>query len=184
MTMTKPKNLLIIILAIVIAIGGVYLALRKSQSSSYSSNVTEVSNSLAVGKPAPDFSVQTIDGQQFSLADHKGKPVIIFAMFGGCGECIPVGQTLNQIQTDYASRGVTVVAVDILKGEPTNTLQQYRDYIQAKFPFVSYDENIVQAYRLTAPEITYVIDKNGSIAYINQRGLSYEEYKEQLEKSL
>lgn len=184
MTITKSKNLLLLILVVVIAIGGIYLALKKSQSSSLSSNATEVSDSLAVGKPAPNFDVQTIDGQRFSLADHKGTPVIVFAMFGGCGECIPVGQTLNQIQKDYASRGVAVVAVDILKGEPTNTLQQYRDYIQAKFPFVSYDENVVQTYRLTAPEITYVIDKNGNIASINQKGLSYEEYKQQIEKSL
>jgi len=156
------------------------LSVNRNQKESPAINVT----SLAVGNPAPDFNVQTIDGQQFSLADHKGKPVIIFAMFGGCGECIPVGQTLNQIQKDYAARGVSVIAIDILKNEPTSTLEQYRDFVQAKFLFVSYNENVVQAYRLTAPEITYVIDKNGNIAYINQKGLSYEQYKQQIEKLL
>jgi len=156
------------------------LAWRGNQQGLSTTNLS----AIEVGKPAPDFNVQTIDGQQFSLADHKGKPVIIFAMFGGCGECIPVGQILNQIQKDYAARGFTVVAVDILKGEPISTLEQYRDFVQAKFLFVSYNENVVQAYQLTAPEITYVIDKNGNIAYINQKGLSYEQYKQQIEKSL
>jgi cytochrome c biogenesis protein CcmG/thiol:disulfide interchange protein DsbE len=156
------------------------LAWRGNQQGLSTTNLS----AIEVGKPAPDFNVQTIDGQQFSLADHKGKAVVIFAMFGGCGECIPVGQTLNQIQKDYAARGVSVIAIDILKNEPTSTLEQYRDFVQAKFLFVSYNENVVQAYRLTAPEITYVIDKNGNIAYINQKGLSYEQYKQQIEKSL
>ncbi len=141
-------------------------------------------SALGVGKPAPDFSVQAIDGQQFSLAAHKGKPVIIFAMFGGCGECIPVGQTLNQIQKDYAAQGVSVIGVDILNGEQTSTLQQYSDYINATFPFVSYDASVVQAYQLTAPETTYVIDKNGNIADVNHAALSYDQYKQELDKIL
>lgn len=142
------------------------------------------STSLTVGNPAPDFSAATIDGKQFSLAAHKGKPVIIFAMFGGCGECIPVGQTLDKIQKDYTARGISVIAIDILQGEPTSTLQQYRDYVKASFPLVSYDAAVVKAYQLTAPEITYVIDKNGNIAYINKNALNYEQYKEQLENIL
>jgi cytochrome c biogenesis protein CcmG/thiol:disulfide interchange protein DsbE len=157
-----------------------FLAWRGNQQGLSTTNLS----AIEVGKPAPDFSVQTIDGQQFSLAAHKGKPVIMFAMFGGCGECIPVGQTLNQIQKDYAARGMSVIAIDILENEPTSTLEQYRDFVQAKFPLVSYNEHVVRAYRLTAPEITYVIDKNGNIAYINQKGLSYEQYKQQIEKSL
>ncbi len=181
MNIMKTKTLIISLVAVLVVVG-VYVSLRGQQPST--TNAGSAASSLAVGKPAPDFSAETIDGQQFSLAAHKGKPVIIFAMFGGCGECIPVGQTLNKIQTDYAARGVSVIAIDILKGEPISTLQQYRDYVKASFPFVSYDENIVRAYQLTAPEITYVIDKNSNVADINQGGLSYEQYKQQIEQAL
>lgn len=183
--MSYKKKLLIIGIAIVVVVGGDYLVLHKPQSTTLSTASKSTNSTLvSVNKPAPDFNVQTIDGQQFSLAAHKGKPVIIFAMFGGCGECIPVGQTLNQVQKDLSGQGVTVVAIDILKGEPTGVLEQYRSDTKAVFPLVSYDANVVNAYKLTAPEITYVIDKNGNIAFINQNGLSYDQYKQQVEQAL
>lgn len=179
------KKLAIISLVMLLGVGGVYLVLHKAQTTttSTSSTLTNLATP-ALGKPAPDFNVQTIDGQQFSLAAHKGRPVIIFAMFGGCGECIPVGQTLNQVQKDFSNQGVSVVAIDILKGEPTSVLEQYRSDAKATFPLVSYDANVVNTYKLTAPEITYVIDKNGNVAFVNQNALSYDQYKQQVEEVL
>ncbi len=175
----KASTPYIIIGAAVVIAFGIYVISQTPKTSAGGSASTTF---LAVGEQAPDFSVQTIDGKQFSLANHKGKPIILFAMFGGCGECIPVGQALNQIQKDYAAKGVSVVAIDILNGEPVSTLQQYRDYIKADFPLVSYDQSVVQAYNLTAPEITYIIDKNGNIADINQGALNYQQYKDELDE--
>ena len=170
--------------ATLILVGGVFLAVSQMQSSATASNTLAKGGVATLNKPAPKFSLKTIDGQQFSLFAHRGKPVIIFAMFGGCGECIPVGQTLNRIQKDFASKGLVVIAVDIVKGEPISVLEQYRSYIQASFQFASYDAGIAKAYKLTAPEITYVIDKNGIVVFINKKGLSYKQYKQQVTKAL
>lgn len=178
------KKLLIMGLVLIVVIGGGYFALRKPQSPLTSTSNKFASHAVSVGQLAPDFSVKTIDGQQFSLAAHKGKPVIIFAMFGGCGECIPVGQTLNQIQKDFSTQGLAVVAIAILKGEPTSVLEQYRSDTKAAFPLVSYDASVVNNYKLTAPEIIYVIDKNGNVAFVNQNALDYNQYKQQVEQAL
>ncbi|MDE1925412.1 MAG: TlpA family protein disulfide reductase [Patescibacteria group bacterium] len=169
---------------IIIAVGivvsfGIYATAHVQK---YSTSNSSVAVSLAVGELAPSFTVQSIDGKSFSLAEHKGKPVIIFGMFGGCGECIPTGETLNKIQKDYAAKGVSVLAIDILNGEPLSTLEQYRDYIKADFPLVVYSDSVVRAYNLTAPEITYVIDANGNIADINLSALNYQQYKDELDK--
>ena len=174
------RKLLVIGLIVVVILGGIYFAVHKPQTTSRTNNLA----AAAERRPASDFTVLTIDGQQFSLAAHKDKPVMLFAMFGGCGECIPVGQTLNQIQKDYAAQGLTVVAIDILKGEPTSVLEQYRNDSKVNFPLVSYDEAVVKSYGLTAPEITVIIDKNGNIAYKNQNALSLEQYKQQVERVL
>ncbi len=91
---------------------------------------------------------------------------------------------INRIQKDFASKGLVVIAVDIVKGEPISVLEQYRSYIQASFQFASYDAGIAKAYKLTAPEITYVIDKNGIVVFINKKGLSYKQYKQQVTKAL
>lgn len=170
--------------ATLLLIGAVLLAAPQQQFSAAAASTLATSGVAALHKPAPKFDLKTIDGQHFSLAAHGGKPVIVFAMFGGCGECIPVGQTLNRIQKDFATKGLTVIAFDILKGEPISVLEQYRSYIQASFKFASYDAGVAKAYKLTAPEITYIIDKNGNIAFINRKTLTYKQYRQQVERAL
>ena len=180
----KHKRMSIVGVATLLLIVGVFIAAHLQQFSAAAVSTLAKSGVAVLNKPAPNFSLRTIDGGQFSLAAHRGKAVIVFAMFGGCGECIPVGQTLNRIQKDFAAKGLAVIAFDILKGEPVSVLEQYRSYIQANFKFVSYDAGLANAYKLTAPEITYVIDKNGNIAFINRKALSYKQYRQQVEKAL
>ncbi len=178
------KKIPIIALVIMVALGGSYLVLHKRQSTNTSSSPSTSTSVTPAGKLAPDFTLKTLDGQQFSLAAHKGKPVILLGVFGGCGECIPIGKTLAQIQADFAAQGVSVIAVDILKGEPASVLEQYGKTIKANFPLADYNADVVNAYKLDAPEISYVIDKNGNIANMNRKTLSYEEFKKQVEKAL
>lgn len=180
----KHKRTSIASVATLLLIGGVFIAAPLQQFSAVASGTLAESGVAALNKPAPKFNLTTIDGQQFSLVAHRGKPIIVFAMFGGCGECIPVGQTLNRIQKDFAAKGLAVIAFDILKGEPVSVLEQYRSYIHATFQFASYDAGVANAYKLTAPEITYVIDKNGNIAFINRKALSYKQYAQQVKKAL
>lgn len=179
----KYKRMSIASVTTFLLMGGVFIATPLQQSFAAAGSTWAKSGAAALNKPAPKFNLKTIDGQQFSLLAHRGKPVIVFAMFGGCGECIPVGQTLNQVQKDYAAKGLSVIAFDILKDEPTSVLEQYRSYIQASFQFASYDAGVAKAYKLTAPEITYVIDKNGNIAFINRKALSYKQYRQQVERA-
>lgn len=181
----KYKGTFIATVATLLLIGGIFIAAPLQQFSAAAvSTLAEKSGVAALNKPAPKFNLKTIDGEQFSLVAHRGKPVILFAMFGGCGECIPVGRTLNRIQKDFATKGLAVIAFDILKGEPTRVLEQYRSYIQASFQFASYDAGVAKIYKLTAPGITYVIDKNGNVAFINRKALGYKQYRQQVEKAL
>lgn len=180
----KHRRTSVASVATLLLIGGAFIATSLQQFSAAAVSALAKDGVAALNKPAPKFNLKTIDGQIFSLAAHRGKPVIIFAMFGGCGECVPVGRTLNRIQKEFAAKGLVIVAFDILKGEPTSVLEQYRSYIHAGFQFISYDAGLANAYKLTAPEITYVIDKNGIVVFINRKALSYKLYRQQVKRAL
>lgn len=154
-----------------------------SSSSGTHSSPNSTAGVAAIGKPAPDFSVQTIDGKQFSLAAYKGKPVILFSMFD-CSECAAYAPTLMQLERDYTAQGLTVVGLDIVNDEPVSALQSFKQAASIDFPLVSYNANVASAYKLTRPDMTFVIDKNGVVRNINPSPLSYQQLKGQVEKTL
>lgn len=69
--------------------------------------------SVDLGSKAPDFDLPGVDGKRHTLASYSDKPalVVIFS----CNHCPYVKSYENRmvsIQTDYASRGVQLVAIN------------------------------------------------------------------------
>ena len=68
---------------------------------------------LAIGSPAPDFSLPGVDGKIHKLSDYAASPVL--AVVFTCNHC-PIAQTyerrISQLSADYKDRGVSVVAIE------------------------------------------------------------------------
>jgi peroxiredoxin len=61
--------------------------------------------------PAPDFTLQTSNGETVSLSDFRGSPVILYFNEGaGCGSCL---QQMGEIEKDpaFAEAGITVLPI-------------------------------------------------------------------------
>src|SRR4029077_4224993 len=62
---------------------------------------------LALGSPAPEFSLPGIDGKVHRLADYAASPVLVVVFT--CNHC-PIAQMYEQriqkLETDYRDRGV------------------------------------------------------------------------------
>ena len=67
---------------------------------------------LAVGSPAPDFSLPGVDGRVHRLADYAASPVLVVVFT--CNHC-PIAQMyeqrIQQLETDYRHRGLSIVAI-------------------------------------------------------------------------
>lgn len=68
---------------------------------------------LTIGSKAPDFSLPGIDGKNYTLASFKKAKVLVIAFI--CNHC-PTSQAyegrLIQLTSDYADKGVQVVAIN------------------------------------------------------------------------
>jgi len=67
---------------------------------------------LAIGAKAIDFSLPGVDGKTYSLKDFSNSPILLLVFT--CNHC-PTAQAyedrIKQLVTDYASKGVAVVAI-------------------------------------------------------------------------
>lgn len=127
---------------------------------------------LAIGAPAPDFSLPGVDGGSYSLASFKDKPVVI-VMFT-CNHC-PYVQAyedrLIAIQRDYAGRGVALVAINAndLTLHPEDDFPRMVERARAKrynFPYLRDEtQQTAEAYgALYTPEV-FLLDSDRRLRY-------------------
>ncbi len=67
---------------------------------------------VQVGKPAPAFTATDLDGHRVSLADLKGRPVLINFWATWCTPCREELPLIESAYRAYRDQGFTVVAVD------------------------------------------------------------------------
>jgi peroxiredoxin len=62
----------------------------------------------SLGKPAPDFSLKSADGQTWKLSDQKGKVVVLEWFNEGCPFVKKhyTSQNMQNLQKQYTAKGV------------------------------------------------------------------------------
>jgi len=101
--------------------------------------VTELLKALDLsGYPAtmrpPEFSGQSPEGKMLSLADLRGKVVLLNFWATWCPDCRPEMPTFEQLHRDFATKGLIVLGVNVREG--AHTVQSYAKELALTFPLV------------------------------------------------
>lgn len=134
------------------------------------------------GMPAPNFSVRTLDGKTVSLADLKGKVVVLNFWFIGCPACRAIKPKLNEFQAKFAgNENVVFLAMTAdsasevrkyLEKEPSMYLQAAEAKTpMAGFVFSGYPKNIV-------------IGKTGEIVYWRSTVKAWDKFESVVRREL
>ena len=106
----KKTAFILVIVAVLVAV--VYYVDKKTRLQPAAANMTSPEpGAAAAGKPAPDFSAQNLDGKDVTLADYKGKVVLVNFWATWCDPCRIEIPWLIDMQNKYGSKGFTVLGI-------------------------------------------------------------------------
>lgn len=129
-------------------------------------------NNLKIGSNAPDFDLPAIDGKKYSLSSFEDRQALIVVF--SCNHC-PYVQAyegrMKQIQEDYKSKGVAVIAINSNddKSYPEDNFDNMKKRAgQQNFNFLylrDNDQSVARAYDAThTPEI-FLFDRERKLAF-------------------
>ena len=145
---------------------------------------------LALGSPAPDFSLPGVDGKTHSLKDYAASQVLVVVFI--CNHC-PIAQMyeqrVQQLENDYKNKGVAVVAIqpndpkairidELDSSDLSDTLEEMKIRVAYKhlhYPYL-YDgetQSVTRAYGPQATPHVFVFDKDRKLRYEGRMDNSY-----------
>src|SRR5713226_299347 len=150
----------------------------------------ELELKLKEGDPAPDFAAATQSGSVLSLADCKGKNVILyFYPRDNTPGCTKEACAFRDHFAEFASKGAVVLGVST---DPVKSHEKFIEKFKLPFTLLSdEDKNIVQAYGVWGEKsflgkkfmgihrVTFLIGPDGKIKKIWPR-VKPEEHAEEV----
>ena len=131
----------------------------------------EETSKILEGDLAPDFTVDTIDGERVTLSDFRGEPMLLVLFDCGCPDCEMLLDDLLH-QTAAMSSAPRILAVG--RDSDEATVRAYRD--EHGYPFMmaaDADRKVYNHYATSFVPRAYLLDADGLVAMMT---IEYQPY--------
>jgi peroxiredoxin len=136
-------------------------------------------------KPAPDFALKDAGGTPVKLSDYRGKVVLLNFWATWCGPCGLEIPWFKEFEQQYKSKGFAVLGVS-MDDDGWSAVKPYITEHKLNYRVLLGNDTVSQLYGgLDALPTTYIIDRNGKMAFPAHVGLiNKNEYVQELESLL
>jgi len=138
------------------------------------------STMLALGTPAPDFSLTDTAGNTVARDDFRGQPLLVMFICNHCPYVKHVAPELARLGRDYGvasgvpSGGVGIVAIQSndVEAYPDDAPDKMREEVEARgytFPYVlDADQSVAKAYTAACTPDFFLFDAGHKLFYRGQ----------------
>lgn len=124
------------------------------------------SEGLGKGDSAPKFTLTTLDGKEVSLADYKGKKVVLNFWATWCPPCKAEMPHMQNYYEDKAKQeNVEILAVNLTSSDTgIDKIQAFQEDYALSFPIpLDEDGEVGETYQAITIPTSYIIDTTGTI---------------------
>ncbi len=116
------------------------------------------------GFHAPDFELNTLQGQSIRLSDLYGKPIVVNLWASWCPPCKAEMPTFEKVYQQYANQGFTILAVNASNQDSLADAQAFVQANELTFPILMDTQGRVsQLYDLRSLPTSFFIGRDGII---------------------
>jgi peroxiredoxin len=118
----------------------------------------------AVGKPAPDFTLERWDGGQVALSDYRGQAVLVNFLHTWC---VPCNESAPHFQNTVEAHSGEFVVLSLDENEPLADVEAFAQRHGATYPILLDDGTVMATYGVTQMPTSFFVDREGIIRAVN-----------------
>ncbi|MBN2500046.1 MAG: redoxin domain-containing protein [Anaerolineales bacterium] len=116
------------------------------------------------GFQAPDFTLQTPDGESVTLSDLRGQVVLVNLWASWCGPCRIEMPAMQQVYEAYHDQGFTILAVNATYQDNVTDALAFAAELDLTFPIVlDVNGQTSDQYELRSLPSSFFIDRDGQV---------------------
>ncbi|MDN4094600.1 MULTISPECIES: TlpA disulfide reductase family protein [Bacillales] len=166
------KNVIAIFALLVLVAWGIYSTVKTPSNEANESvrnvNQGEQTNrvvGIEKGNMAPDFTLKSLDDQEFKLSQFKGKKVIINLWATWCPPCRAEMPDMQKFFEENKEDGLIILGVNLTQSEKSrDNVSTFLNEFGITFPVVLDEDNkVADTYQVVSIPTSYIIDSQGII---------------------
>ena len=116
------------------------------------------------GKKAPAFVLTNLEGKKVSLADYKGRPVLVNFWATWCGPCKVEMPWFEEFRKQYAAQGFEILGLTDDADAGKDLISKTAQKAGVTYPILLTDGKVQTAYGgLDVLPMSFYVDRNGVI---------------------
>ena len=149
-----------------------------------------------VGKQAPAFTLEDLNGRQVSLASFKGKPLLINFWATWCGPCKIETPWLVELRQKYAPQGFEIVGISAEDDDVTPSdkagwahdraaIAKFVQQEHMPYPVLMGGDSITKPYGgLDAMPTSFYVDRTGKVVAAQTGITSEDDMEKNIQKAI